>query len=176
MRTLHRMLNSLESGRRDSIVPTHSPLPAHLTDIIGEGRLSATGRSFRFEQSHACVVQAFLQLLVTPALFQSMEKGEVEWLGDAQAAHLRGEMGGRPGNDLCFKTLKPKRGLIAWEWIVECLGCCVVSNVEMGMRRVAVKVQCEEIVRDVEMSVMGDGQGDGRVREWFERDGVRTVV
>jgi hypothetical protein len=176
MRTLHRMLNSLESGRRDSIVPTHSPLPAHLTDIIGEGRLSATGRSFRFEQSHACVVQAFLQLLVTPALFQSMEKGEVEWLGDAQAAHLRGEMGGRPGNDLCFKTLKPKRGLIAWEWIVECLGCCVVSNVEMGMRRVAVKVRREEIVRDVEMSVMGDGQGDGRVREWFERDGVRTVV
>jgi hypothetical protein len=76
----------------------------------------------------------------------------------------------------CFKTLKPKRGLIAWEWIVECLGCCVVSNVEMGMRRVAVKVRREEIVRDVEMSVMGDGQGDGRVREWFERDGVRTVV
>jgi hypothetical protein len=106
-----------------------------------------------------------------------MEKGEVEWLGDEQAAHLRGEMGGRPGNDLCFKTLKPKRGLIAWEWIVECLGCCVVSNVETGIgpRRVAVNVEREGTVRDVEMSVMGDGQGDGRVREWFERDGVRVV-
>jgi hypothetical protein len=177
MRTLHRMLNSLESGRRDSIVPTHVPLPAHLTDIIGEGMLSATGRSFRFEQHHACVVQAFLQLLVTPVLFKSMERGEVEWLGDEQAAHLRGEMGGRAGNDLCFKTLKPKRGLISWEWIVECLGCCVVSNVETGMgpRRVAVNVEREGTVRDVEMSVMGDGQGDGRVREWFERDGVRVV-
>ena len=174
MRTLHRMLNSVESGRRDSIVPTHSPLPTHLSEIIGEGRLSATGRSFRFEKSHACVVQAFLQLLVTPALFQSMQKGEVEWLGDAQAAHLRGEMGGRPGMDLCFKTLKPKRGLIAWEWLVECLGCCVVSNVESGMRRVAVNVEREGTVRDVEMSVMGDGQGDGRVREWFES--VRVTV
>ena len=174
MRTLHRMLNSVESGRRDSIVPTHSPLPTHLSEIIGEGRLSATGRSFRFEKSHACVVQAFLQLLVTPALFQSMQKGEVEWLGDAQAAHLRGEMGGRPGMDLCFKTLKPKRGLIAWEWLVECLGCCVGSNVESGMRRVAVNVEREGTVRDVEMSVMGDGQGDGRVREWFES--VRVTV
>ncbi|KAM0708421.1 hypothetical protein Q7P35_005073 [Cladosporium inversicolor] len=176
MRTLHRMLNSLESGRRDSIVPTHAHLPAHLTDIIGEGRLSATGRSFRFEKSHACVVQAFLQLLVTPALFKSMEKGEVEWLGDEQAAHLRSEMGGRAGNDLCFKTLKPKRGPIEWRWIVECLGCCVVSNVESGMRRVAVNVEREGTVRDVEMSVMGDGQGDGRVREWFERDGVRVAL
>ena len=176
MRTLHRMLNSLESGRRDSIVPTHAPLPSHLNDIIDGGRLSATGRSFRFEESHACVVQAFLQLLVTPSLYQSMERGEVEWLGDAQAAHLRGEMGGRTGNDLCFKTLKPKRGLIAWEWVVECLGCCVVSNVEMGMRRVAVNVEREGTVRDVEMSVMGDGEGDGRVREWFERDGRRVAV
>ena len=174
MRTLHRMLNSLQSGRRDSIVPTHAPLPAHLKEIIDEGRLSATGRSFRFEYYHACVVQAFLQLLVTPTLYQSMEKGEVEWLGDEQAAHLRGEMGGRPGNDICFKTLKPKRGLISWEWIVECLGCCVVSNVETGVRRVAVNVEREGTVRDVEMSVMGDGQGDGRVREWFERDGVRV--
>lgn len=176
MRTLHRMLNSLESGRRDSIVPTHAPLPAHLQEIIDEGQLSATGRSFRFEKSHACVVQAFLQLLVTPALCQSMEKGEVEWLGDEQAAHLRGEMGGRPGNDICFKTLKPKRGLIAWEWIVECLGCCVVSNVETGMRRLAANVDREGTVRDVELSVMGDGQGDGRVREWFERDGVRVAL
>jgi len=176
MRTLHRMLNSLESGRRDSIVPTHAPLPAHLKEIIGEGRLSATGRSFRFEHHHACVVQAFLQLLVTPALFKSMEKGEVEWLGDEQAAHLRSDMGGRPGNDICFKTLAPKRGLIEWQWIVECLGCCIVSNVETGMRRVAVNVEREGTVRDVEMSVMGDGQGDGRVREWFERDGVRVAL
>jgi hypothetical protein len=105
-----------------------------------------------------------------------MEKGEVEWLGDEQAAHLRGEMGGRHGNDLCFKTLKPKRGLISWEWIVECLGCCVVSNVETGLRRVAVNVERERTVRDVEMSVMGDGQGDGRVKEWFERDGVRVAL
>jgi hypothetical protein len=155
MRTLHRLLNSLESGRRDSIVPTHAPMPAYLRDIIGEGRLSATGRSFRFEESHACVVQAFLQLLVTPALFQSMQRGEVEWLGDAQAEHLRGEMGGRPGSDVCFKTLKPKRGLIDWEWVVECLGCCVVSNVEMGMSRVKVNVEREGTVRDVEMEWEG---------------------
>jgi hypothetical protein len=178
MRTLHRLLNSLESGRRDSIVPTHAPMPAHLRDIIGEGRLSATGRSFRFEEAHACVVQAFLQLLVTPALFQSMQRGEVEWLGDAQAEHLRGEMGGRTGSDLCFKTLKPKRGLIDWEWVIECLGCCIVSNVEMGMRRVAVPVivERERTVRDAEMSVMGDGEGDGRVREWFERSSGRGAV
>jgi len=174
MRTLHRMLNSVESGRRDSIVPTHAPLPAHLKDIIDEGRLSATGRSFRFEQPHACVVQAFMQLLVSPSLFKSMEKGEVEWLGDAQAEHLRGEMGGRLGSDICFKTLKPRKGLIGWEWVVECLGCCVVSNVEMGMRRV--DVERVGAVRDVEMSVMGDGEGDGRVREWFEREDRRGVV
>lgn len=176
MRTLHRMLNSLESGRRDSIVPTHSPLPSHLVDIIGEGRLSATGRSYMFEQSHACVVQAFLQLLVAPSLFEAMQRGEVEWLGDAQAAHLRGEMGGREGGELCFKTLKPKKGPITWEWVVECLGCCVVSNVEMGIKRVGtnVKAEREGTVRDVEMSVMGDGEGDGRVREWFERDGGRV--
>lgn len=178
MRTLHRMLNSLESGRRDSIVPTHSPLPSHLVDIIGEGRLSATGRSYMFEQSHACVVQAFLQLLVAPSLFEAMQRGEVEWLGDAQAAHLRGEMGGREGGEVCFKTLKPKKGLITWEWVVQCLGCCVVSNVEMGMKRVGgnVKMEREGTVRDIEMSVMGDGEGDGRVREWFERDGGRVVA
>jgi hypothetical protein len=46
----------------------------------------------------------------------------------------------------------------------------------MGMRRVAVNVEREGTVRDVEMSVMGDGQGDGRVREWFERDGVRIAL
>ena len=174
MRTLHRMLNSVESGRRDSIVPTHAPLPAHLRDIIDEGRLSATGRSFRFEKPHASVVQAFMQLLVAPSLFQSMEKGEVEWLGDAQAEHLRGEMGGRLGSDICFKTLKPGKGLIGWEWVVECLGCCVVSNVEMGMRRV--EVERVGTVRDVEMSIMGDGEGDGRVREWFERESRTDVV
>jgi hypothetical protein len=174
MRTLHRMLNSVESGRRDSIVPTHAPLPPHLRDIIDEGRLSATGRAFRFEKPHACVVQAFMQLLVAPSLFKSMEKGDVEWLGDAQAEHLRGEMGGRLGSELCFKTLKPGRGLIGWEWVVECLGCCVVSNVEMGMRRV--EVERVGTVRDVEMSVMGDGEGDGRVREWFEREDRRELV
>jgi hypothetical protein len=176
MRTLHRMLNSLESGRRDSIVPTHPPLPPHLTEIVGKGCLSATGRSFRFEQTHACVVQAFLQILVTPSLFQSMERGEVEWLGDAQAAHLRGEMGGRLGSDLCFKTLKPGRGLITWEWVVECLGCCVISNVETGMRRVGVNVRREKPVRDVELSIMGDGEGEGRVRDWFERDGGMVAI
>lgn len=174
MRTLHRMLNSVESGRRDSIVPTHAPLPPHLRDIIDEGRLSATGRSFRFEKPHACVVQAFMQLLVAPSLFKSMEKGEVEWLGDAQAEHLRGEMGGRLGSDICFKTLKPRRGLIAWEWVVECLGCCVVSNVELGMRRV--EVERVGTVRDVEMSIMGDGEGDGRVREWFQRESESGIV
>jgi hypothetical protein len=89
---------------------------------------------------------------------------------------LRGEMGGRPGSDVCFKTLKPKRGLIDWEWVVECLGCCVVSNVEMGMSRVKVNVEREGTVRDVEMSVMGDGDGNGRVREWFERSSGRGVA
>jgi len=174
MRTLHRMLNSVESGRRDSIVPTHAPLPAHLRDIVDEGRLSATGRSFRFEKPHASVVQAFMQLLVAPSLFESMERGEVGWLGDAQAEHLRGEMGGRLGSEICFKTLKPGRGLIGWEWVVECLGCCVVSNFETGARRV--EVERVGTVRDVEMSIMGDGEGDGRVREWFERESRGSVV
>jgi hypothetical protein len=176
MRTLHRMLNSIESGRRDSIVPTHAPLPSHLREIIDEGRLSATGRAFRFEQPHACVVQAFMQLLVAPSLFKSMEKGEVEWLGDAQAEHLRGEMGGRLGSDICFKTLKPGRGLIGWEWVVECLGCCIVSNVELGMRRIGVEPERVGTVRDVEMSIMGDGEGEGRVREWFQRESEEVFV
>lgn len=178
MRTLHRLLNSLESGRRDTIVPTHTPLPCHFEDIIDEGRQTATGRSFRFEATHAYVVQAFMLLLVTPTLYQSMENGEVEWLGDAQAAHLRGEMGGRLGSEACFKTIKPRRGAITWEWVVECLGCCVVSNVESGgvgysRQRVVTR---EGTVRDVEMSIMGDGEGDGRVREWFERERGRGRV
>jgi hypothetical protein len=117
-----------------------------------------------------------MQLLVAPSLFKSMEKGEVEWLGDAQAEHLRGEMGGRLGSDICFKTLKPGRGLIGWEWVVECLGCCIVSNVELGMRRIGVEPERVGTVRDVEMSIMGDGEGEGRVREWFQRESEEVFV
>jgi hypothetical protein len=42
------------------------------------------------------------------------------------------------------------------------------------MRRV--EVERVGTVRDVEMSVMGDGEGDGRVREWFEREDRRELV
>jgi hypothetical protein len=31
-------------------------------------------------------------------------------------------------------------------------------------------------VRDVEMSIMGDGEGDGRVREWFQRESEEAFV
>lgn len=170
MRTLHRLLNSLESGRRDSIVPTHTPLPPHLIKTLHTDRKDATGRLWRCEKRHAYVVQAFLQLLVDPALYRSMQNGEVDWLGDAQAAHLRGTMGGREGSEVCFKTIKPKRGLIEWQWALECLGCCVISNLEKGVRPLEAKVQDERGPRDVEFSIMGDGEGDGRVRAWFERE------
>ncbi|KAM0718457.1 hypothetical protein Q7P37_005527 [Cladosporium fusiforme] len=179
MRTLHRLLNSLESGRRDSIVPTHTPLPTHLRKILNTDRKDATGRLWRCESSHTYVVQAFLQLLVDPALYRSMQNGEVDWLGDAQAAHLRGTMGGRDGGEVCFKSIKPKRGAIAWDWVLECLGCCVRANLETGvrgfeMREGEAEVEMEKGSRDVEFSVMGDGEGDGRVRMWFERE--RGVV
>lgn len=173
MRTLHRLLNSLESGRRDSIVPTHTPLPAHMTKLLNTDRKDATGRPFRFTKPHAHVLQAFMQLLVDPSLYRSMQNGEVSWLGDAQAAHLRGTMGGREGSEICFKTLKPKSGVITWEWVLECLGCCVISNLEKGVR---VRVGDGEVdrernaERDVEFSIMGDGEGDGRVKAWFERE------
>lgn len=176
MRTLHRLLNSVESGRRDSIVPTHSPLPGHLIETIETDRQDATGRPWRCAKRHASIVQAFMQLLVEPALFRSMEKGEVEWLGDAQAAHLRGTMGGRAGSEFCFKTVKRRSGLITWEWVLDCLGCCVISNLETGgVRMVDVKQQIPEPARDVEFSIMGDGEGDGRVREWFERERSEMV-
>lgn len=174
MRTLHRLLNSLESGRHDSIVPAHTPLPPHLAAVVGTTCRDATGRLWTCSSAHAHVVLAFMQLLVAPGLYASMERGEVEWLGDAQAAHLRGVMGGRDGSEVCFKTVKARSGGdgIEWEWVLECLGCCVYSNARVGVRKVEQRDDVFGSAREAEFSVMGDGEGEGRVREWFERSEV----
>lgn len=154
-------------------MPAHTPLPDHLAGIVGKTRKDATGRLWTCTSRHAHVVLAFMQLLVAPSLYRSMQKGEVEWLGDAQAAHLRGVMGGRDGGEVCFKTVEVRSGEIGWEWVLECLGCCVYSNAREGVRKVE---EVDDVFgaasqgREKEFSVMGDGEGDGRVREWFERE------
>lgn len=173
MRTLHRLLNSVLSGRRDSIVPTHLPLPGHLAGLVDKRQKTATGFPFTFTVAHAHVIHAFLQLLVDPSLIAQMQRGEVAWLGDRTAEHFRGAMGGRIGREVCFRTLEPRgegEG-IGWEWVVGALGCCVLSN-EEGARKDEVEGEGEDdgFEREEKLSVSGDGRGAQRVRRWMREE------
>lgn len=183
MRTLHRLLNSVLSGRRDSIVPTRLPLPGHLAGLVNTQQETATGFPFTFTAAHAHVVYAFLQLLVDPELVAQMQRGEVAWLGDRTAEHFRGAMGGRIGREICFRTLppRPETEQLDASWVVGALGCCVLSNDEGARRRetgpgqMGTEEEAEEddgFEREEKLSVSGDGRGGERIRRWMGEGGV----
>jgi hypothetical protein len=132
MRTLHRMLNSLTSGRPDSLIPNAGPLPPFLAQLIDTIQISITDLEWLFTADHAYVVFSFLQVLVDDHVVEAMEKGEVEWLGDRVSRSYRGYYNGDPrhGSEKCFK-ISPKaerEGIIDWEFVVAALGCCVLST------------------------------------------------
>jgi hypothetical protein len=90
MRTLHRLHNSLFSGRKDTLVPSTGALPRSLAHLVGSKQLSITEVEYTFTKQHAYVVQAFLSLLVPAHVVEGMLNGEVEELGDRLTGELRG--------------------------------------------------------------------------------------
>jgi hypothetical protein len=90
MRTLHRLHNSLFSGRRDTLVPSSGALPRSLAHLVSSKQLSITEVEFTFTKQHAYIVQAFLSLLVPAHVIEGMLNGEVEALGDRLTGELRG--------------------------------------------------------------------------------------
>jgi hypothetical protein len=90
MRTLHRLHNSLFSGRKDTLVPSSGPLPRSLAYLVGSQQLSVTEVEYAFTKQHAYVVQAFLSLFVPAHVVEGMLSGEVESLGDRLTGELRG--------------------------------------------------------------------------------------
>ncbi|KAI7089313.1 hypothetical protein KC356_g2582 [Hortaea werneckii] len=129
MRTLHRMLNSATSGKSDSVIPTPSSsihhgtshhsfsttttttststststvsLSPYLLSLLSHEQPSFSGsHSFVFTEIHAQVVEAFMAILVPDSIISSIEKGEIDGLGDSTARKLRGWYGGRWGGDV----------------------------------------------------------------------------
>ncbi|KAI7188150.1 hypothetical protein KC363_g5604 [Hortaea werneckii] len=127
MRTLHRMLNSATSGKSDSVIPTPSSsihhgtshhsfsstttststststvsLSPYLLSLLSHDQTSFSGtHSFVFTEIHAQVVEAFMAILVPDSIISSIEKGEIDGLGDSTARKLRGWYGGRWGGDV----------------------------------------------------------------------------
>jgi hypothetical protein len=90
MRTLHRLHNSLFSGRKDTLVPSSGALPRSLAHLVGSKQLSITEVEFTFTKQHAYIVQAFLSLFVPAHVVEGMLSGEVEALGDRLTGELRG--------------------------------------------------------------------------------------
>lgn len=134
MRTLHRMFNSLMSGKPDSVIPTRLPLPPHLAEVADTTQQSATGTPFLFTFQHACVAYTFMQVLVPPSLVRAMQRGEVEWLGDGIAEQYRGLMGSRGGDETCFATVQGPEGPVAWDWVVGCVGSVISANEDTERR------------------------------------------
>ncbi|KAK3670265.1 hypothetical protein LTR78_009819 [Recurvomyces mirabilis] len=129
MRTLHRMLNSLTSGKSDSIIPTYSPIPRNLQVFVNRTQTSVTGHKYLFSASHARVVDAFMQVLVDAKLVKAMRYGEVEELGDKTARSYRGEILGRHGDDLVWgPKIGVEKGEIRVEFLVKALGDVVRAN------------------------------------------------
>ncbi|KAK4552007.1 hypothetical protein LTR86_010684 [Recurvomyces mirabilis] len=129
MRTLHRMLNSLTSGKSDSIIPPSSPIPRNLQVFVNRTQTSMTGHKYLFSASHARVIDAFMQVLVDPKLVRAMREGEVEELGDETARSYRGEILGRHGDDLVWgPKIGVERGEIRGEFLVKALGDVVRAN------------------------------------------------
>ncbi|KAI7279577.1 hypothetical protein KC345_g5306 [Hortaea werneckii] len=130
MRTLHRMLNSATSGKSDSVIPTPSSsihrtshsfstttttsttstssasasavsLSPYLTSLVSHEQTSFSGyHRFVFTEIHAQVVEAFMAILVPDSIISSIDKGEIDGLGDSTARKLRGWYGGRWGGDV----------------------------------------------------------------------------
>lgn len=142
MRTLHRMLNSLTSGRYDSIIPRKGALPQELERKIDTIQTSATNHKFIFKLEYAYVVWSFMQILVPPTTIDLMSKGEIEFIGDSTAKRIRGYFDPkRHGDDLVWtaESLKHKdpaiaawinsqTGLIDASFVSKALGDCVLAN------------------------------------------------
>lgn len=110
------------------MIPTTLRLPQYLDDIVDTHRVSAVGDRFPFTFDHACAVWTFMQILVPVSLIRAIERGEVEWLGDRITTKYRGQVAGRWGNELCFRTISTPAGAIDWQWLVACVGCIVFAE------------------------------------------------
>ncbi|KAK4627005.1 hypothetical protein CLAFUW4_05236 [Fulvia fulva] len=138
MRTVHRMLNSLTSGRADTLIPTRGRLPDSIAFYINKTLLSATGYEFFFTEQLAYVVWSFFQLRMPAHVIERMENGEDEWLGDTMAERCRGWFDSRHGSEELFQEVTHGKqvaewvnrheGIIGVNFVVRVLGVCVRSN------------------------------------------------
>ncbi|KAK5110545.1 hypothetical protein LTR62_005737 [Meristemomyces frigidus] len=134
MRTLHRMLNSLTSGKIDTIIPhTAGPTSPDLMGYINKPQKSVSGYRFVFTADHAKVVQAFRQVLVPAEVVRGMREGEVEMLGDGTARSYRGLLGDRHGDDLVWgPVIGVEKGGIGMRFLVGAVGDVVRANESSG--------------------------------------------
>lgn len=143
MRVLHRMLNSAESGRDDTLIPRSGPLPTVLARKAETWQTSVTGWRWLFTTTQAYVACAFLSVLVPKATVDAMRRAEVEWLGDGLAGKCREWYGGRHGSWPVFtpevhgRAVADKvdgmKGTIGVEFVVAALGSAVGSNVDLEL-------------------------------------------
>lgn len=139
MRTLHRMLNSCTSGKSDSIIlMTPSPSSGLSKRYVGKQQVSIAGYRFVFEEQHALVVEAFMQVLVPAHIVEAMAVGEVEMLGDAIAVSYRGRLvDGRHGSDRVWSRalgVRKPGTAIEVDFVVKALGDVVYSNVQTAAK------------------------------------------
>lgn len=140
-RTLHRMLNSVCSGRPDTIIPRRGSLPRDLAKTINEICTSVTGHKWVFTKDQAYVVHSFMHTLVAEDLITDMRNGEVEFIGDETAMAIRGYFDPERHGDDCVWSLsrghpdkvvgyvdKQQGKLMMLQFVVQALGDCVLSN------------------------------------------------
>ncbi|EME45894.1 hypothetical protein DOTSEDRAFT_78352 [Dothistroma septosporum NZE10] len=142
MRTLHRMLNSLLSGRPDTLIPSSGPLPLPISRLTNQTLIGITGYNFVFTQQLGYVVWAFFQLRMPGYILEQMERGEMEWLGDGMAEKCRGYFDERHGSEELFRRethgnrvadwVEQHEGVVDVNFVVRALGVCVKSNEEHG--------------------------------------------
>ena len=147
-RTLHRMLNSVCSGRPDTLIPRKGRLPRELEKSINAICTSVTGFRWVFTKDQAYVVHSFMHTLVAEDLVTDMKDGEVEFIGDETAMAIRGYLDPERHGDDHVWTLKrghPKtvvgyvdkqKGKILLDFVIKALGDCVLSNEVLRQRLV----------------------------------------
>ncbi|KAK3684705.1 hypothetical protein LTR37_019999, partial [Vermiconidia calcicola] len=166
MRTLHRLLNSCESGKSDSLVPRTGPLPSALRKLIGKELQCVTEFRWDFTEQDAHVADSFMQLLVPSHYTDAIRLGEVEFIGDSEAKKYRGVFGDRHGDDLVFDDtdmpgLKLPKRTIERDFVVKAVGNCVSANVITEERDAAEAAERKRIAAERRAWERRNGMDDG---------------
>lgn len=139
-RTLHRMLNSVCSGRSDTLIPRKGRLSGELEKISNTICTSVTDYKWIFTRDHAYVVHSFMHTLVADTLIADIRSGEVQFIGDHTARSIRGYFDPeRHGDDAVWSLERGhpvkvvgyangQKGMIPLGFVVKALGDCVLSN------------------------------------------------